>query len=166
MNNIIIIKLDMNAISNDINKKIHSLAESRSKDGIEMYVGKNETFYVTEVGIVLGTAIVVARDGLHILLNNLSDILPLNVYSLTKEMDGSGNEIESRSIKPLFITDKEVRKIVDKPLIYLIENYSIGEISLENYIGRDLIDDPRIITNVMILKDSIREYREMNINVN
>jgi hypothetical protein len=166
MNNIIIIKLDMNAISNDINKKIHSLAESRSKDGIEMYVGKNETFYVTEVGIVLGTAIVVARDGLHILLNNLSDILPLNVYSLTKEMDGSGNEIESRSIKPLFITDKEVRKIVDKPLIYLIENYSIGEISLENYIGRDLIDDPRIITNVMILKDSIREYREMNVNVN
>ena len=160
-NNIIIIKLDMNAISTYINKEIHKLAESRSKEGIEMYVGKNETFYVNEIGIVLGTAIVVSRDGLHILLNNLSDILPLNVYSVIKN-----DESESRSLKPLFITDKEVRKIVDKPLIYLIENYSLGEVSLENYIIKDTDDDIRIMTNIEILKESIREYREMNVNIN
>lgn len=160
-NNIIIIKLDMNAISTYINKEIHKLAESRSKEGIEMYVGKNETFYVNEIGIVLGTAIVVSRDGLHILLNNLSDILPLNVYSVIKN-----DESESRSLKPLFITDKEVRKIVDKPLIYLIENYSLGEVSLENYIIKDSDDDIRIMTNIEILKESIREYREMNVNIN
>ena len=151
----------MNAISTYINKEIHKLAESRSKEGIEMYVGKNETFYVNEIGIVLGTAIVVSRDGLHILLNNLSDILPLNVYSVIKN-----DESESRSLKPLFITDKEVRKIVDKPLIYLIENYSLGEVSLENYIIKDSDDDIRIMTNIEILKESIREYREMNVNIN
>lgn len=160
-NNIIIIKLDMNAISTYINKEIHKLAESRSKEGIEMYVGKNETFYVNEIGIVLGTAIVVSRDGLHIILNNLSDILPLNVYSVIKN-----DESESRSLKPLFITDKEVRKIVDKPLIYLIENYSLEEISLENYIIKDTDDDIRIMTNIEILKESIREYRDMNVNIN
>ena len=160
-NNIIIIKLDMNAISTYINKEIHKLAESRSKEGIEMYVGKNETFYVNEIGIVLGTAIVVSRDGLHIILNNLSDILPLNVYSVIKN-----DESESRSLKPLFITDKEVRKIVDRPLIYLIENYSLGEVSLENYIIKDTDDDIRIMTNIEILKESIREYREMNVNIN
>jgi hypothetical protein len=160
-NNIIIIKLDMNAISTYINKEIHKLAESRSKEGIEMYVGKNETFYVNEIGIVLGTAIVVSRDGLHIILNNLSDILPLNVYSVIKN-----DESESRSLKPLFITNKEVRKIVDRPLIYLIENYSLGEVSLENYIIKDTDDDIRIISNIEILKESIREYREMNVNIN
>lgn len=151
----------MNAISTYINKEIHKLAECRSKEGIEMYVGKNETFYVNEIGIVLGTAIVVSRDGLHIILNNLSDILPLNVYSVIKN-----DESESRSLKPLFITDKEVRKIVDKPLIYLIENYSLEEISLENYIIKDTDDDIRIMTNIEILKESIREYREMNVNIN
>lgn len=151
----------MNAISTYINKEIHKLAESRSKEGIEMYVGKNETFYVNEIGIVLGTAIVVSRDGLHILLNNLSDILPLNVYSVIKN-----DESESRSLKPLFITDKEVRKIVDRPLIYLIENYSLEEVSLENYIIKDTDDDIRIMTNIEILKESIREYRDMNVNIN
>ena len=160
-NNIIIIKLDMNAISTYINKEIHKLAESRSKEGIEMYVGKNEIFYVNEIGIVLGTAIVVSMDGLHIILNNLSDILPLNIYSVIKN-----DESESRSLKPLFITDKEVRKIVDRPLIYLIENYSLGEVSLENYIIKDTDDDIRIMTNIEILKESIREYREMNVNIN
>ena len=160
-NNIIIIKLDMNAISTYINKEIHKLAESRSKEGIEMYVGKNETFYVNEIGIVLGTAIVVSMDGLHIILNNLSDILPLNIYSVIKN-----DESESRSLKPLFITDKEVRKIVDRPLIYLIENYSLGEVSLENYIIKDTDDDIRIMSNIEILKESIREYREMNVNIN
>ena len=160
-NNIIIIKLDMNAISTYINKEIHKLAESRSKEGIEMYVGKNEIFYVNEIGIVLGTAIVVSMDGLHIILNNLSDILPLNIYSVIKN-----DESESRSLKPLFITDKEVRKIVDRPLIYLIENYSLGEVSLENYIIKDTDDDIRIMSNIEILKESIREYREMNVNIN
>ena len=160
-NNIIIIKLDMNAISTYINKEIHKLAESRSKEGIEMYVGNNETFYVKEIGIVLGTAIVVSMDGLHIILNNLSDILPLNIYSVIKN-----DESESRSLKPLFITDKEVRKIVDRPLIYLIENYSLGEVSLENYIIKDTDDDIRIMSNIEILKESIREYREMNVNIN